>query len=89
MLGASAQGVQVVDRYPAGFRYIKGSARLNGVPTEPTVTAGQLAWNGLNFDSDDHPTITLLLAVGAGVGEGEFTNRAQAIQGADGPAPVR
>ena len=82
--GASAQGVQVVDRYPAGFRYIKGSARLNGVPTEPTVTAGQLAWNGLNFDSDDHPTITLLLAVGAGVGEGEFTNRAQVLQGTTG-----
>jgi uncharacterized repeat protein (TIGR01451 family) len=84
VLGASAQGVQVVDRYPAGFRYIKGSARLNGVPTEPTVTAGQLAWNGLNFDSDDHPTITLLLAVGAGVGEGEFTNRAQALFGQTG-----
>jgi large repetitive protein len=86
LLGSSAQGVQVVDRYPAGFRYIKGSARLNGVPTEPTVTAGQLTWNGLNFDSDDHPTITLLLAVGAGVGEGEFTNRAQAMQGQTGQA---
>jgi uncharacterized repeat protein (TIGR01451 family) len=83
-LGASALGVQVVDRYPAGFRYIKGSARLNGVPTEPTDTAGQLTWSGLNFDSDDHPTITLLLAVGAGVGEGEFTNRAQVLQGGTG-----
>ncbi|MGH9569142.1 MAG: hypothetical protein ACRD4F_05855 [Candidatus Angelobacter sp.] len=84
LLGASAQGVQVVDRYPAGFRYIKGSARLNGVPTEPTVTAGQLTWSGLNFDSDDHPAITLLLAVGAGVSEGEFTNRAQVVQGQTG-----
>jgi uncharacterized repeat protein (TIGR01451 family) len=84
VLGASPQGVQVVDRYPAGFRYVKGSARLNGVPTEPTVTAGQLAWNGISFDSDDHPTITLLLAVGAGVGEGEFTNRAQVLQGLTG-----
>jgi uncharacterized repeat protein (TIGR01451 family) len=82
--GASAVGVQVVDRYPAGFRYIKGSARLNGVPTEPTVTGGQLAWNGINFDKDDHPTIVLLLAVGAGVGEGEFTNRAQVLQGTTG-----
>ncbi len=82
--GASGQGVQVVDRFPAGFRYIKGSARLNGVPTEPTVTATQLAWNGISFDSDDHPTITLLLAVGAGVGEGEFTNRAQVFQGVTG-----
>ena len=51
VLGASPQGVQIVDRYPAGFRYVQGSARLDGVPTEPTVTAGQLAWNGLSFGS--------------------------------------
>ena len=84
VLGASAQGVQIVDRFPAGFRYIKGSARLNGVPTEPSVAGTQLTWSGISFDSDDHPTITLLLAVGAGVGEGEFTNRAQAIFGLTG-----
>lgn len=84
LLGANPQGVQVVDRFPAGFRYIKGSARLNGVPTEPTVTANQLTWSGISFDSDDHPVITLLLAVGAGVGEGEFTNRAQVLQGVTG-----
>ena len=84
VLGASTQGVQVVDRYPAGFRYVPGSARLDGVPTEPTIAAGQLMWNGLSFGASDHRTIMLLLAVGAGVGEGEFTNRAQAIQSLTG-----
>jgi uncharacterized repeat protein (TIGR01451 family) len=84
VLGASMQGVQVVDRYPAGFRYVPGSARLDGVPTEPKVAAGQLVWNGLSFDSADHRTIMLLLAVGAGVGEGEFVNRAQVIQAVTG-----
>jgi uncharacterized repeat protein (TIGR01451 family)/fimbrial isopeptide formation D2 family protein len=84
VLGASFQGVRIVDRYPAGFRYVQGSARLDGVPTEPTVTAGQLVWNALNFGSSDHRTIVLLLAVGAGVGEGEFVNRAQAIEGVTG-----
>jgi uncharacterized repeat protein (TIGR01451 family)/fimbrial isopeptide formation D2 family protein len=84
VLGAAVQGVQVVDRFPAGFRYIPGSARLDGVPTEPTVAAGQLAWNGLSFGSSDHRTILLLLAVGAGVGEGEFVNRAQAMQSVTG-----
>jgi len=84
LLTASTQGVQVVDRYPAGFRYIPGSARLDGVPTEPTVAAGQLVWNGLSFGSSSHRTIMLLLAVGAGVSEGEFVNRAQAIQGQTG-----
>ena len=84
VLGASLQGVQIVDRYPAGFRYIKGSARLDGVPTEPTVAAGMLVWNGVNFGSSDHRTIMVLLAVGAGVGEGEFVNRAQVMQGITG-----
>ena len=84
VLGASMQGVQIVDRYPAGFRYITGSARLDGVPTEPTLTAGQLVWNNLSFGSSDHRTIQLFLAVGAGVGEGEFVNRAQAIQALTG-----
>jgi uncharacterized repeat protein (TIGR01451 family) len=82
--GASMQGVQIVDRYPAGFRYIKGSARLDGVPTEPTVAGLQLVWNGVNFGGSNHHTIALLLAVGAGVGEGEFTNRAQVMQGLTG-----
>src|SRR6476469_6529538 len=84
LLGASMQGVQIVDRYPAGFRYVTGSARLDGVPTEPKVAAGQLVWNGVNFGSSDHRTIMLLLAVGAGVGEGEFVNRAQVMQGSTG-----
>src|SRR5438552_3136532 len=82
-IGASLQGEQVVDRYPAGFRYVPGSARLDGVPSEPTVAAGQLAWNGLSFGSSTR-TIVLLLAVGAGVDEGEFVNRAQVIDGLTG-----
>src|SRR5712692_717040 len=84
VIGASLQGEQVVDFYPAGFRYIRGSARLDGQPAEPTVTARELVWNGLNFGSSDHRTIVLLLAVGAGVGEGEFVNRAQVIDGLTG-----
>jgi uncharacterized repeat protein (TIGR01451 family) len=83
VLGASLQGEQVVDRYPAGFRYVRGSARLDGQPAEPTVTGLQLAWNGLSFGSSTR-TIVLLLAVGAGVGEGEFVNRAQVVDGVTG-----
>src|SRR2546426_1971170 len=84
VIGASLQGAQIVDRYPAGFRYVPGSARLDGVPAEPTVAARELVWNGLSFGSSDHRTIVLLLAVGAGVGEGEFVNRAQIIEGLTG-----
>jgi len=84
VIGASLQGVQIVDHYPAGFRYVPGSARLDGLPTEPTVAARDLTWNGVNFGSSNHRTIVLLLAVGAGVGEGEFVNRAQVTEGLTG-----
>src|SRR5262249_3314300 len=84
VIGASLQGVRIVDRYPAGFRYIPGSGRLDGLTAEPTVAAGQLVWNGLSFGSSDHHTIVLLLGVGAGVSEGEFVNRAQVVDGLTG-----
>jgi uncharacterized repeat protein (TIGR01451 family) len=84
VLGASMQGVRIVDTYPAGFRYVPGSARLDGGPAEPTLAGRQLLWNGLTFGNSDHRTIVLLLAVGAGVGEGEFVNRAQVIEGSTG-----
>ncbi|HEX8783708.1 MAG TPA: hypothetical protein VF764_10070, partial [Steroidobacteraceae bacterium] len=72
-------GVALVDSFPAGFTYIKGSARLDDVPAEPTVSGFQLTWSNLSFAGGAHHTIVLLLAVGAGVGEGEFVNRAQAF----------
>jgi uncharacterized repeat protein (TIGR01451 family) len=84
VLGASIQGVRIVDTYPAGFRYVPGSARLDGGPAEPTLAGRQLVWNALSFGNSDHRTIVLLLAVGAGVGEGEFVNRAQVIEGSTG-----
>ena len=78
--------VQVIDRYPAGFKYVPGSARFDGVPVEPTVTAGELVWPNLTLAATGRHTIQLLLAVGAGVYEGEFVNRALAINGITGSA---
>jgi len=72
-------GVALVDTFPAGFRYVKGSARLDDVPAEPTVSGFQLTWSSLSFAGSAHHTIVLLLAVGAGAGEGEFVNHAQAF----------
>jgi uncharacterized repeat protein (TIGR01451 family) len=72
-------GVALVDSFPAGFRYVKGSARMDDVPAEPTVSGFQLTWSNLSFTGGAHHTFVLLLAVGAGVGEGEFVNRAQAF----------
>jgi uncharacterized repeat protein (TIGR01451 family) len=76
--------VTVVDRFPAGFRYVEGSARLDGEPREPVVSGRELAWTGLDVTTDRRHTLMLLLAVGSGVGEGEFVNRAQAISALTG-----
>jgi len=78
--------VAIVDRYPAGFTYVEGSARLDGVPVEPTVAGLQLAWNGLTLAASGEHKLVLLLAVGAGVTEGEFVNRAQVMHGLTGNA---
>ena len=86
VIGAAIQGARVVDRYPAGFRYVPGSARLDGVATEPTAAAGELVWDGINFGTTGHRTIVLLLVVGGGVGEGEFVNRAQVVESLSGRA---
>ena len=72
------EGVQIVDRFPAGFRYVEGSARIDGVATEPELAGRELTWSDLTIDTGQVRTLMLVLAVGAGVGEGEFVNRAQA-----------
>ena len=84
--GLSLTDVRIVDRFPAGFTYVAGSARLDGVPTEPTVAGSELAWSGLVIAGSAQRTVQLLLAVGAGVTEGEYVNRAQVVHGVTGNA---
>jgi large repetitive protein len=78
--------VAIVDRFPAGFRYVEGSARIDGVAVEPVLAGRELTWGGLTIAGTAQHTLKLLLAVGAGVGEGEFVNRAQVIHGVTGNA---
>jgi uncharacterized repeat protein (TIGR01451 family)/fimbrial isopeptide formation D2 family protein len=82
--GADLNNVIVVDRFPAGFRYVAGSARFDDVPTEPVINGRELAWESLLLETDGRHEIKLLLAVGAGVTEGEFVNRAQAVNAITG-----
>ena len=77
--GADLRDVVVVDRFPTGFRYIEGSARFDGVENEPAISGNELVWSDILLTTDGTHEIKLLLAVGAGVTEGEFVNRAQAM----------
>ncbi len=82
--GADLRDVNIVDQFPAGFKYVEGSARFDDAPTEPAITGRQLTWSNLLLQTDGRHEIKLLLAVGAGVTEGEFVNRAFAMNGLTG-----
>jgi large repetitive protein len=84
VLGADLQDLAIIDRFPAGFRYVEGSARIDGVPVEPLLNGRELVWGDLGLGTSGTRTLVLLLAVGAGVSEGEFVNRAQAVHGLTG-----
>ncbi len=84
--GVALQDINVIDRFPAGFRYIEGSARFDDQPLEPTIVGRELVWSGFTLAVDGRHIIKLLLAVGAGVTEGEFVNRAQAMNSILGSA---
>ena len=58
-----------------------------GKPAEPTVNGRELVWSGLGVDLSGRRTLQLLLAVGGGVSEGEYKNRAWAINAVTG-API-
>ena len=84
--GLALTDVAIVDRYPAGFTYVEGSARLDGVATEPSLGGRELRWSGLAMAGASQHTVQLLLAVGAGVSEGEYVNRAQVVHDLTGNA---
>ena len=68
--------LSIVDNMPPGFKYVKGSARLNGIAVEPAQNNLQLVW-GIDFlDIKETYKLDVLMIVGAGVKEGEYVNRA-------------
>jgi len=75
--GAPLYDISIVDRFPAGFKYVAGSARLDGEPKEPDNIEGrELTWKNLDLQFNQKYTLRLLLVVGSGVSEGEYVNRA-------------
>lgn len=71
--------LNVVDNFPAGFKYVAGSSRLDGAEVEPVVNGRQLTWQNLSVGVSGKLVIKLLLIIGSGVGEGEYVNTARVI----------
>jgi uncharacterized repeat protein (TIGR01451 family)/fimbrial isopeptide formation D2 family protein len=83
---APLSDLRIVDRFPAGFKYKAGSARLDGNPAEPLMNGRELVWDGLALQVNQRRTLRLLLVVGSGVSEGEYVNRALALNTMTGGA---
>jgi len=82
--GVPLYDISIVDRFPAGFKYVAGSARLDGNPAEPQINGRELVWDGLQLQFKQKYTIQLLLVVGSGVSEGKYVNRALVLNSATG-----
>ncbi|MDW7710663.1 MAG: isopeptide-forming domain-containing fimbrial protein [Deferrisomatales bacterium] len=84
LFGAPLTDLSIVDRFPAGFKYVESSARLDGTPSEPVINGQTLTWDGFTLETNQTRTLQLLLVVGAGVAEAEYVNRAQVLNGITG-----
>jgi uncharacterized repeat protein (TIGR01451 family) len=85
-LGTTLNQLSIIDRFPAGFRYVEGSARIEGTPVYPTVDDRELVFSDVTIDPLSESKLQLLLAVGAGVTDGEYVNRAYVIHDVTGLA---
>ena len=68
-----------------GLTYVTGSARVNGVASEPQFENGnrELVWPGQIIPANGTSTYELVLVVGAGVTEGQAVNTGLAENGLD------
>ncbi len=77
-LAVSLVDIAARDLVPAGFKYRKDSARVDGVAREPLINGRELSWPNLSFGPNQTHTVQLVLIIGSGVGEGEYLNQAWA-----------
>jgi len=87
--GVPLSGISIIDRFPAGFKYVAGSARMDAKPAEPRINGRELVWDNLELQVNQKYTIKLLLVVGSGVSEEEYVNRAFVLSTVTGGAVSR
>jgi large repetitive protein len=75
---AARASVTVVDILPPGFKYVPGSARVDGVAQEPAVIDRELRWTGQRLADNATATYQIVAVIGAGVTEGDRINTAVA-----------
>ena len=82
--------VALVDTLPPGFKYLEGSLTVQTLPSgpviavKPGVAGRQLTVPNQSFALGETKRISMVLAVGVGVGEGQYVNSVVATQGVGG-----
>src|SRR5690606_4043405 len=76
--GGRAVGIAVVDTIPAGFRYVEGSAKVNGVDVTPEIAGRQVRFGDINVDANGSVEIQLRLLALSTAGPGQHVNHAHA-----------
>ncbi len=79
--GVDITGADIVDRIPNGMSYLPNSARVAGVPVEPTGSAldgsgRDLVWTNVPVPNDGNVVITLVLMINASGSSDEYVNTA-------------
>lgn len=81
---AQRGGVDVVDILPPGFKYVPGTAAVNGIAVEPQVSDRELRWSRQTIPANATVTYKLTAVVGAGVTSGDRVNNGLARNSIDG-----
>jgi len=77
--GVALTGITLADKFPKGFGYIKGTARLNGLAAaDPAISSLTASFMIGSIDVNQSSTLTYRLTIGPGAGSGRFANVAQA-----------
>ncbi|MDX8512107.1 prealbumin-like fold domain-containing protein [Mesorhizobium captivum] len=77
--GSPASGLTVVDIMPAGFRYVEGSATVNGTKATPEIVGRQIRFTNLSVPASSTLEIRLRLLALSTAGPGEHVNIATAL----------
>jgi uncharacterized repeat protein (TIGR01451 family) len=66
----------VTDTMPPGFRYVEGSARVDGVEVAPALEGRRIIFDGISVPGNDNVEIELRLLALSSAGPGEHVNLA-------------
>ncbi|WP_119391745.1 DUF7507 domain-containing protein [Taklimakanibacter lacteus] len=80
---SNVAGITVTDVMPSGFRYVDGSATVDGIAATPVVNGLRVRFDNISIGPNAEVVIRLQMLALSSAGPGEHTNRAIAT-GPDG-----